>query len=192
MSAGRDNFLASLRAGLQGLPPRTVEEVLGEYAVHFDEGASANRSDEEIARALGNPATLAEELRVEMQIEQWEARRTPGSAISTIYRVAGLGVLNAALLFVVGPIVVLLGAFMLILVVALLWASVWLVVAADSLTLPGGMTATLLASAGSIFAAISLAALLALGVTGLVNALARYARLHYRHLPNSNRQGNQS
>src|SRR4029079_11106021 len=124
------------------------------------------------------------------QIEQWETRRTPGSAISTIYRVAGFGVLNAALLFVVGPMVVLLGACMLILIVALLWASVWLVVSADSLALPGGMGTTLLASAGSIFAAISLAAFLTLGITWLVNALARYARLHYRHLPKTNRQGN--
>jgi len=186
MSEARATFIATLRAGLRGAPAESVDDVIGEYTAHFDEGSAANRSDEDIASALGDPLTLADELRVEMQIERWERQRSVSSAMSTIARIVGFGALDATLLFVVGPIVVLLALCTLILIMSLLCAGVWLVFAGSSLELPGGLPATLLAAAGSIFASISLAAFLALGTIGVVNALARYARLHYKflsHLP---------
>jgi uncharacterized membrane protein len=192
MSEVRATFIATLRAGLRDAPASAIDDVVAEYTAHFQEGAAANRSDQEIATALGDPVALAGELRVEMQIERWESQRTVSSAMSTITRVVGHGVLGATLLFIVGPLLVLLALSLLILIVSLLCAGVWLLFDGSSLDLPGGMASTLLAAAGSIFASVSLAAFLALGVIGLVNALARYARLHYKFLSHPHRPGSKS
>ena len=61
----RDTFLLRLRQGLRGLPPATVDEMVADYAAHFAEAQSANRSDEQVSQALGDPDRLAREMRAE-------------------------------------------------------------------------------------------------------------------------------
>ena len=53
MSA-RAEFLTTLRAGLRGAPASSIDEVVADYIAHFDEGLAANRSEADIAAALGN------------------------------------------------------------------------------------------------------------------------------------------
>lgn len=58
-------FLDILCERLAGMPEFEIDEIIADYARHFDDGAAVGRSEEEIARALGDPRRLARELRAE-------------------------------------------------------------------------------------------------------------------------------
>lgn len=183
MGEARLTFLATLRAGLRGAAPAAVDDAVADYASHFEVGAIKGRSEEDIVAALGDPLILADELRVEMRIDDWTERRSPIVAAKLIVGVIGLGIINAALAFIALPLVCLLVFFAVASIILILVASVWLVFVGTSLGL--GQAVSLLSGAGLVFAAVALGALLTLLLLGLVNSLARYARLHYRLLPRS-------
>jgi uncharacterized membrane protein len=183
----RLTFLTTLRAGLRGAPPEAVDDIVADYASHFEVGAVKGRSEEDIAVALGDPLALADELRVEMQIERWRQKRSPVAAAKLVAGVVGLGILNVALAFVALPLVCLLVFVAVAYIIMLLGGGVWFAFAGAALGL--NPTMSVLAGAGLVFAGIALGALLALLLLALVNGLARYARLHYRLLPRSQQTG---
>jgi uncharacterized membrane protein len=183
MGEARLTFLATLRAGLRGAPPAVVDDIVADYASHFDVGVSKGRSEKDIAAALGDPLALADELRVEIRIESWEKKRSPAAAAKLVAGIIGLGIVNAALVFVALPLVCLLVFLAIANIVLMFVAGVWVIFAGGSLGL--GQALSLLAGAGLVFAAIALSALLALFLLAVVSGLARYARLHYRLLPRS-------
>jgi uncharacterized membrane protein len=183
----RLTFLATLRAGLRGAPPETVDDVIADYASHFEVGATKGRSEQDIAAALGDPLALADELRVEMQIERWRKERSPATAAKLVAGIVGLGILNVALAFIALPLACLLVFVVIANIIALLVSGVWFAIAGASLGLSPALS--ILAGAGLVFAGIALGALLALLLLALVNGLARYARLHYRLLPRSQQTG---
>ncbi|HKU99815.1 MAG TPA: DUF1700 domain-containing protein, partial [Vineibacter sp.] len=67
----RAAFLASLRSGLSGLPAADIDDILADYASHFDEGLAAGRSEDDVAAALGDARQLARELRAEAGLRRW-------------------------------------------------------------------------------------------------------------------------
>ena len=75
----RIEFLESLERRLAGMPEVEIDDILGDYAAHFEEGMAAGRSEMEIAAALGDPARLARELKAEAGFRRWEQARTPAS-----------------------------------------------------------------------------------------------------------------
>jgi uncharacterized membrane protein len=179
----RLTFLATLRAGLRGAPPEAVDDIVADYASHFEVGATKGRNEDEIAAALGDPLALADELRVEMRIENWEKKRSPAAGAKLIAGIIGLGVVNAALVFIALPLACLFVFLAIASIILMFSAGVWLIFAGVSLGL--GQTVSLLAGVGLVFAATALGALLTLLLLALVSGLARYARLHYRLLPRS-------
>jgi uncharacterized membrane protein len=60
----RYEFLNTLKAAMHGLPPATIDRVLGEHERRFDEGMALGRSESDIARELGDPFAIADALRV--------------------------------------------------------------------------------------------------------------------------------
>jgi uncharacterized membrane protein len=191
MSA-RVEFLAALRTGLRGVPAAAIDDAIADYQAHFDEGAAANRTQEEIATALGDPLSLAEELRLELRVEKWETAPSPRSAWQVIAGAATAGLVNTALLAVVAPFLLLVMLITIASIAALLGAGFWMLFAGTSLGLPGGMSVALLGSVGLLAAAVSLAALLTLGIRILVTALGSHVRLHSRLLPRVARAGAKS
>lgn len=185
MGEARLTFLATLRAGLRGAPEAAIEDAVFDYTSHFDVGATKGRTEQEIAAALGNPLALADELRVEMQIERWEKKRSPAAAARIISGIVGLGFLNIALVFIIAPILLLLAFVVIVTVAASIVTGLWLIFAGHTIEPAAGVLPLFLAGAGLIFAAISISALTALGVIALVSGLGRYARLHYRVLSRS-------
>ena len=81
----RFEFLDTLRRRLAGLPPEEIDELVGDYATHFDEGMAAGRSEAEIAEALGDPMRLARELRAEAGFRRWEEARTPANFFAVLF-----------------------------------------------------------------------------------------------------------
>jgi uncharacterized membrane protein len=181
MGEARLAFLATLRAGLRGAPPEAIDDAVADYASHFDVGAAKGRNEEEIAAALGDPLALADELRVEMRIDRWKAAPTPGAAAKLIGAVIGLGAINTILAFVMLPLLCLLFFSFVVADVLIFGIGGWFMIAGPSLGFE--RPASLLAGAGLVFAAITIAALLGLFAIAFINGLGRYARLHYRLLP---------
>ena len=187
--SGRIEFLATLRAGLRGAPQNAIDDIVADYQAHFDEGAAANRTEADIAAALGEPHTLADEHRMALRIESFESAPTVRSGAQVLAGAVALGVINTFLLCVAAPLIGLLVLILGLAVLTLVGAGIWLFVAGASIEVPGGLTTAVLCGFGLIAAAVSLAALLMLAGHALVNAIGRYARLRFRLLPNASQPG---
>jgi hypothetical protein len=68
-------FMAKLKEGLSGLSPTEVEEIVSDYEFHFAEAGATGQSEDDVVARLGNPASLARELR-----EELEQRRSDATA----------------------------------------------------------------------------------------------------------------
>jgi len=178
----RQAFMARLREGLRGLPPSVQADIVADYETHFTEGASAGRSEEEVAAALGDPGRLARELRAERGLQRWEEERTPSAGAAAIFAVLGLGAIDILFLL---PILMGVGGAIFgiaIAVIAVFFAGGVVFAAGPFTGLPGGAAAAVLAGIGLMSGAASVGAVLAICTIGLVNALVWYGRLHYRLL----------
>ncbi len=179
----REQFLNRLRAGLKGLPPRTVDDIIGDYAAHFSEAASHGRTEAEVAAKLGDPARLARELRAEAGLRRWEEERSAGAALGAIVAVLGLATFD---LFILLPVLIAVGAVLFVLLITaagICLAGAVLLALALFHGVPGftgswlqGVLLGLCITSGSA----SAVAFCLLFLVGLVNLLARYGRLHMR------------
>ncbi|MFI4935038.1 MAG: GIN domain-containing protein [Caulobacterales bacterium] len=85
----RQEFLAALRAGLHGMPPKTVDDIVADYDAHFVDGLAAGRTEAQVAEALGDPGKLARELRAAAGPggwDEWQAPRAAASASASFFR----------------------------------------------------------------------------------------------------------
>jgi uncharacterized membrane protein len=171
------------------VPAPAIDEIVADYSAHFDEGAAAKRGDADIAAALGDPLSLAEELRMEMNIERFEATPSPRAAAdvvsNAVARFVARGMLNLFVLCFIGPLLALLALGTCLAIITAIGAGIWILFAGTSLELPGGFATTLLCGLGLLSAAVSLSALLVLAAKAMVGGLARYTRYQYRFLSTS-------
>ena len=176
----RQEFLHRLRSDLRGLRPQAVDDIIADYDVHFADGVAAGRTEAQIAEAMGDPARLARELRAEANMKRWEEEKNPAAALVAIVALLGLGAID---LFILLPIlVVVIGFVMIFYAVA---AAILLGGVAVTIFGPFASTsaiATLLLGLGMTASAVCGLAFLTLFSVGLVNALVRYGRLHFRVL----------
>lgn len=56
----KKEYLAKLRMYLQGLPISEIEDIISDYEEHFNVGISKGKSEEEIAKELGDPKEVAQ------------------------------------------------------------------------------------------------------------------------------------
>lgn len=187
MSA-RTEFLAVLRAGLRGAPALEIDEVIADYAAHFDEGVAAGRDEADIAAALGDPLALAEAQRTELRIANWQATPSIRSGWRVVAATVARGVSTTALLLIAAPLL-LLALLVILAVVVCVGGGIWFLFAGASLELPGGLGVTLLGGAGLIAAGVAISALATLAARLLVDALGRYFRVHHPLLLRGRRAG---
>jgi uncharacterized membrane protein len=190
--SARADFLTTLRAGLRGASAISVDEILADYTAHFAEGAAANRSEVEVAAALGDPLALADELRMELSIKAFESAPSPRSGARVVAGTIAIGAFNTVLLCIAGPLIALLGLSMVTAILVAAAAGVWIVFAGESLGLPGGIGVPVLAGFGLISAAVSMAAFLALASRAAISGVVRYVRHRYRSLPRLTSPGSQT
>jgi uncharacterized membrane protein len=186
----RNDFLARLRRGLEGLSPDYIHDVMSDYEAHFADGLASGRTEEEIAAALGDPARLARELKAEAGFRRWEEDRTAGNLAGAVLALLGLAAVDV--MFLLPFLFALFGLF-----VGFAAASIGLLVAGFALVLgavfPGlaffgwtGMTgfslllAAGLAGLGLMAIGVGLGALFWLALNFTVKAMVEYARLHFR------------
>lgn len=68
----RVEFINTLKIELGNLPPSEVEDILYDYEEHFEVGLSKGKTEEEIARELGNPRSIAKSYKVNYKINNAE------------------------------------------------------------------------------------------------------------------------
>jgi len=178
----RQAFLDALRAGLAGMAPATVEEIIADYEAHFAEGAAAGRSEADIAAALGDPDRLAREVKAEAGLKRWEDRPSPSNAAAAVVALLGLGAIDVFVLLPVlmGVVGVMIGCFFGVICIFMAGGGVFAF--GPFVHMDGGPAAALLIGLGLMSAATSGAAILTILTIGLVNVLVWYGRLHFRLL----------
>jgi len=178
----REAFLARLRAGLRGLPPQAVAEIMADYEAHFADGEAAGRTEAEVAAALGDPERLAREISAEGAMNRWRDERSPSSAASAVFAVLGLGAIDILILL---PILMGVASAIVGLAVAVIvcfFAGAVVFAAGPFFDPPGGPATALLAGIGVMAGSASGGAILTIISIGLMNLLVWYGRLHYRLL----------
>jgi uncharacterized membrane protein len=176
----REAFLSALRANLRGVPARVADEIVADYASHFDEGAAAGRGEEDIATGLGDPARLARELRAEAGLRRWDQERSVSAGAAAILAILSLGAIDILILLpVLLTVVCLMFAFGCVAAVMVTAGFVMLAVAPFHL-FGGGFLPALLGGLGFLSGGLSLGALVVLGCIGLSNLLIRFGRFHVR------------
>jgi uncharacterized membrane protein len=176
----REDFLRKLHRGLSGMSPAAVDDIMADYAEHFDAARDEGRTEAEVTDALGDPWRIARELKLEAGVRRWEEGRTPSSAVTAVIGVLGLGALDILVLApILLPVIgVIFGLY--VAMVGVFIAGGAVAIAGPFSGFPGGVLAAICAGLGMMAAAIAGAALLTVVTTLLVNALIWFGRLHYQ------------
>ena len=182
----RTAFLTRLRQGLSGLAPEDIDELISDYEAHFNEGAAAGRSDDEVARALGDPNRLARELRAEAGFRRWEAKPSPSNYLAAV--VALIGLIAFDFIFLLPILLAVAGILIGIAVLLILVIFSGMTLFGEAVSSGFAMAdfvARTLVSVGLISGGIAGGALFLIASEAILKLLTSYARLHYRLLNHS-------
>jgi uncharacterized membrane protein len=177
----RATFMNELRAGLAGLHSQDMDEILADYETHFADGATAGRSEDEVAQALGDPQRLARELRAEVGFRRWESNRSATNLLGVVFALIGLATLDLIfllpLLLVVGVLIFAFGIAFLAFIVAGTFLVFNLMGHAHHFD---NALVQLLVGVGLLGGGVGGGAILLLFTNWFFNVVIRYARLHFR------------
>jgi uncharacterized membrane protein len=176
----REQFLTTLRAHLTGMPGAAADDIVADYASHFDEGVAAGRREEDIAAALGDPARLARELRAQVGLRRWEEEKSPSAAAGAVLAILSLGAIDLLILLPLLMVVCSLIFAFACVAAALTVAGVIVLLVSPFGLFNGGFLQAVLSGIGLTSAGVSIGALMTLASIGLINFLMAYGRLHMR------------
>ena len=101
----RDEFLKTLRKELTGIPKEEIEDILYDYKEHFDIGIHKGKTEEQIAKELGNPKSIAKSYKASIKITEAEKNPNATNLFKAILAAMALGFFN--LVVVLAPFIVL-------------------------------------------------------------------------------------
>ncbi|MFD2671580.1 HAAS signaling domain-containing protein [Marinicrinis sediminis] len=87
-------YLQALRKHLNSVQNLDTEDIIQDYALHFDHAVQEGRAEEEVARRLGEPQQIAAEIMAELQIDRAEQKPTMRNLSRAVMATASLGVFN--------------------------------------------------------------------------------------------------
>ncbi|HDR4562118.1 HAAS signaling domain-containing protein [Bacillus cereus] len=120
----KNEFLEQLNSSLRNMPNAEKKDIISEYETHFISGKQDGKCEEEIARKLGNPKTIAKELNVSYSIINADNKRSFKNMITALFSVMSLSILN--FIFIIIAFFVLL--FLLPILLALIIATPLLII----------------------------------------------------------------
>lgn len=85
---------------LKGVSREDRKEIIQDYEEHFAVGKKKGRTEENIAKSLGNPKQLAKQARMELLVSKAEEEKSAGNIFRMIFATIGMSFFN--LIFVVG------------------------------------------------------------------------------------------
>jgi uncharacterized membrane protein len=185
----REEFLAALKRALGGMSEHERREILYDYEEHFRMGMAEGRTEEQIARSLGNPRVIGKSYAIDVLLEEpREGGLRAASVVRAVFASVSLTFFN--LIFILGPFLGLVG------VMIGLWAGAaalplsGLVVFLSplvNLVAPGFIGTSGLSALFLLFAGVAVTALGLLAVLGMwklsglfIRMIAAYVRFNAR------------
>jgi uncharacterized membrane protein len=105
-------FLKELNQLLLGIEKHERQDILNDYALHIDSAIENGKTEEQAVSDLGSPVSIAQELGVFVTPEKTQSPvKTPPAAKASFHLFAFLGMLLFNLIFIVGPVAGIAGAF---------------------------------------------------------------------------------
>lgn len=119
----KTDFLKQMHLFLRGMPEDEINDILYDYQEHFAAGIQDGRSEEDIAESLGDPKSIAKQLRAEYMLKVAKAapslRNMSNAVLATIglsfFRMIGFSFIAAGMLLLLDQI----GLF------NLTWGEIW-------------------------------------------------------------------
>lgn len=99
----KKEFMKKLDSQLKHVQKEEKEEILADYEAHFVEGKKKKRSEEQIAKALGDPKDIAKQLKAEHLVKKAEDKSNWSNTWRAVFATLSLGFLN--LIIVLGPFI---------------------------------------------------------------------------------------
>mgnify|MGYP006276128169 CR=1 FL=1 len=69
MKVNKEQYLKELNQHLLGIPDAELQDIMYDFQEYFNVGIQEGRSEEDIANSLGDPSTLAKQLRTEYMVK---------------------------------------------------------------------------------------------------------------------------
>lgn len=179
----RDQFLKDLHRELGDIPATEADEIIEDYRSYFDEAQAAGRSADDVVAAHGDPRRLAQELRTEMGLRQWEQHRTPANFRKAVIALSALAAVDILVLL---PVLLVVGFAVVFVFFVLSLFGVIGIGHLLSLTpfgdrpVEGSALSRLLSGMGLLAASLGGGCVLIFALREAMRRLSRYARLHYR------------
>ena len=102
----KNEFMKELSRNLPNLQEEEKQDILTDYDEYFTIGIEQGRSEEDIAISLGEPRTIAKQLKANYMIEKAQNTKSSGNMFRAVIAAVGLGFLNIMLL---GPFIGIVG-----------------------------------------------------------------------------------
>lgn len=106
LNLNKSNFLKLLKNRLKFMSDKEKKDILDEYIMHFTDGESENKSEEDISKELGNPEEIAKELNAVYAINKIEESKSVKSILTALMTIMGLSVMNC--MIIIGSLFILL------------------------------------------------------------------------------------
>jgi uncharacterized membrane protein len=103
----KDEYIKKLSSYLGRIPENERQDVINDFEEHFKEGISEGRTEENIADSLGDPKTLANQLRASILLSEAEKTTSATNITRAVFATLGMGFFN--LIFVLGPFIAIFG-----------------------------------------------------------------------------------
>jgi len=98
----KKQYIEKLARYLKGLPKEETEDILSDFDEYFEIGKERGRIEEELAISLGNPKTLAKQIRLESYIKKAEQTTSAANIGRAVFTSIGLSFFN--LIFILPPL----------------------------------------------------------------------------------------
>ena len=95
----KKTFLNQLKNELRNYPKDEIDEIIYDYEEHFRTGIENGKTEEEIAKTLGDPKMIAKQYKVSTVFKEAEEDKTFKNVVRAIFTVIGLTFMN--LIFVI-------------------------------------------------------------------------------------------
>ncbi len=99
----KKEFLDNLSKYLRGIPGEDEKDIISDFEEHFEMGKKEGRTEEDLAKSLGDPKALANQLKANIMVAQAEKETTAVNITRAVFASLGLGFFN--LIFVLGPFI---------------------------------------------------------------------------------------
>ena len=99
----KGEYIQSLRATLKRLPLEEIEDIIYDYEEHFQIGLSKGKTEEEIAKELGDPKSIAKMYNVSSKIDEAENNPSTKNFLKAVFSAMALGIFN--FIIVLGPFI---------------------------------------------------------------------------------------